>query len=285
MVDLHVHSTCSDGTFSPKELVDYAITKKLYAFALTDHDCVDGLDEVLSYAAGLENAPIIIPGVELSTEYMGKDVHIVGLFIDYKNPEFRGYLKDFLDSRDLRNRKMCDKLAAGTGMDISYDKLLEEFPNSVITRAHYAKYMLNHGYTKSMKECFERYVGDNCPYYIPREKVTPEQGIEMILKAGGLPILAHPILYHLSDSNLDILVSKLKAAGLVGIEAVYSTYSTAEERQIRELAAKYDLLVSGGSDFHGENKPGLDLAVGYGKLYVHDEVYENLLQEYKRRNK
>jgi len=276
LVDMHVHSTCSDGTYTPKELVDYAIEKGLTAFALTDHDCVDGLEEAISYAASMENGPIVVPGVELSTEYAGKDIHIVGLFLDYKNPAFLAYLKEFLDSREIRNQKMCDKLCKEAGMDISYEKLLAEFPNSVITRAHYAKYFLTHGYTKSMKEGFERYVGDNCPYYIPREKVTPEQGIEMILQAGGIPILAHPILYHFSDSHLDSLVERLTAAGLKGIEAVYSTYSTAEERQIRSLASKHGLLISGGSDFHGSNKPGLDLAVGYGKLYVDNEIYLNL---------
>ena len=129
---------------------------------------------------------------------------------------------------------------------------------------------------KSMKEAFDRYVGDHCPYFVPREKVLPCQAVELILAAGGIPVLAHPILYHMSEERLEKLVKELKETGLIGIEAIYSTYDAADERQIRGLASKYDLKISGGSDFHGSNKPGLDLAVGYGKLYVHDSVWNDL---------
>ncbi len=304
MIDLHVHSNRSDGTYSPKELVDYAIQKGLTAFALTDHDTVDGLQEALSYAASLrmnhedsdsENSimstgtehtvvPEIVPGIELSTEYQGRDVHILGLYIDYENKEFKKYLQDFVDSRTARNQKMC-ALLQGAGIDISYEALLAAFPDAVITRAHYAKYMLTHGYIKSMKEAFDRYIGDNCPYYIPREKVTPAQAVELILNAGGIPVLAHPTLYRLGHKALDSLVAELKAVGLMGIEAVYSTYTTGEERQIRTLAAKYNLLISGGSDFHGNNKPGLDLGIGYGKLYVDDSVLCNIREIHAKTDK
>lgn len=271
MIDLHVHSTCSDGTLSPTELVDYAIQKGLSAFALTDHDCVEGLDTILSYAKSLPNAPEIIPGIELSTDENGQEVHMVGLFIDHHNPEFNQYLQEFIASRTTRNKKMCHLLQEH-GMNITYEELEAEFPGAVLTRAHYAKLLLKHGYVKSIKEAFERFLGDHCPCYVSREKITPVMAIDLIKKAGGLAILAHPILYHMSDARLDTLVQKLKEAGLTGIEAIYSTYSPAEERQIRKLAAKYDLLLSGGSDFHGENKPGLDLGTGYGKLYVPEEI-------------
>lgn len=271
MIDLHVHSTCSDGTLSPTELVDYAIQKGLSAFALTDHDCVEGLDTILSYAKSLPNAPEIIPGIELSTDENGQEVHMVGLFIDHHNPEFNQYLQEFIASRTTRNKKMCHLLQEH-GMNITYEELEAEFPGAVLTRAHYAKLLLKHGYVKSIKEAFERFLGDHCPCYVSREKITPVMAIDLIKKAGGLAILAHPILYHMSDARLDALVQKLKEAGLTGIEAIYSTYSPAEERQIRKLSTKYDLLLSGGSDFHGENKPGLDLGTGYGKLYVPEEV-------------
>lgn len=271
MIDLHVHSTCSDGTLSPTELVDYAIQKGLSAFALTDHDCVEGLDTILSYAKSLPNAPEIIPGIELSTDENGQEVHMVGLFIDHHNPEFNQYLQEFIASRTTRNKKMC-LLLQEHGMNITYEELEAEFPGAVLTRAHYAKLLLKHGYVKSIKEAFERFLGDHCPCYVSREKITPVMAIDLIRKAGGLAILAHPILYHMSDARLDALVQKLKEAGLTGIEAIYSTYSPAEERQIRKLSTKYDLLLSGGSDFHGENKPGLDLGTGYGKLYVPEEV-------------
>lgn len=283
-VDLHVHSNRSDGTFPPARLVDYAMEKGLAAFALTDHDTVDGLEEAIQYARQLrstlppqeaEQVPEVIPGIEFSTEYQGKDVHILGLYIDYHNEHFQKYLQDFVASRVNRNRKMC-ALLQEAGIDISYEALLAEFPDAVITRAHYAKFLLNHNYIQSMREAFDRYIGDHCPYYVPREKVSPEQAVKLILQAEGIPVLAHPVLYHMSDERLETLVAQLKDAGLKGIEAIYSTYNTAEERQIRRLAEAYHLTVSGGSDFHGDNKPGLDLAIGYGKLFVPYSVLEAL---------
>lgn len=291
MVDLHVHSNRSDGTFTPAQLVDYAQQKGLSAFALTDHDTVDGLDEAVCRAAEIRlrppelspaaPVPEVIPGIELSSEYQGKDIHVVGLYIDRHNARFQEYLRGFVASRDIRNQKMC-ALLQEAGIDISYEKLRETFPNSVITRAHYAKYMLTYGYIGSMAEAFDRYVGDHCPCYVPREKVTPAQAVALILEADGVPVLAHPILYRMSDARLDTLVGELKDAGLMGIEALYSTYHPCDERQIRGLAKKYDLLISGGSDFHGINKPGLDLGTGYGQLIVSDEILSDIRKAHSK---
>lgn len=282
-IDLHVHSTRSDGTYSPKELVDYALQKGLAAFALTDHDSIDGLDEAINYANTLRqinpDAPEVIPGIEFSTEYQGKDVHIVGLFIDYKAPDFQKYLVDFVNSRTLRNQKMCSLLQDGAGMDITYEKLTEAFPDCVITRAHYARYMMSKGYVKSIPEAFDRYIGDHAPYYIPREKVTPAQAIKLILSVGGIPVLAHPLLYGMGKTRLDALVAELKDVGLIALEAIYSTYTAGEEREMRALAQKYNLCISGGSDFHGDNKPKLDLGTGYGSLYVPCEILSKLLDK------
>jgi len=288
MIDLHVHSTRSDGTYTPTELVDYAIEKGLTAFALTDHDTIDGLTEAITYADKLRNrqsigtdsdaqaipaarVPEVIPGIEFSTEYHGKDVHILGLYIDYHNRSFTQNLQDFVDSRVTRNEKMC-RLLQEHGISVSYEALLAEFPDAVITRAHYARYLISRGYVKSISEAFDRYVGDYASCYVPREKVTPIQAVKLILEAGGIPILAHPILYRMSDAHLNQLTAELTEAGLMGIEAIYSTYKPTEERQIRALADKYGLHLSGGSDFHGSNKPGLDLGTGYGKLYIPDDI-------------
>lgn len=279
-VDLHVHSTKSDGTYTPAELVAYAIEKGLSAFALTDHDTTAGLAEAFLAAKG--KAIEVIPGIEFSTEYEGKDVHILGLDIQYEEPHFKEQLIAFQNSRIVRNEKMCERLKEA-GIDISYEALLTAFPGSVITRAHYAKYLLSHGYTKSIKETFDRYIGDNCPYFVPREKVTPVQAVQLILQAGGIPILAHPPLYRMGKDRLDLLVSRLAEAGLIGIEAVYSTYAPSDERDMKRLAKKYNLCISGGSDFHGTTKPGLDLAVGYGKLFIPEEILINLRQ-YKSMN-
>ncbi len=308
-VDLHVHSNRSDGSFTPTQLVDYACEKGLAAFALTDHDTIDGLEEAERYAdmlrrdragdaAGVEGqnaapwakrlindsgaaVPEVIPGIEFSTEYQGHDIHVLGLYIDYHNSAFVQKLRDFVDSRTLRNRKMC-RLLTEAGLPVAYEALLAEFPDAVITRAHYAKYMLNHGYVKSMSDAFDRYIGDHCPCFVPREKVTPVDAVQLILSAGGIPILAHPVLYHMSDEDLDTLTVLLAEAGLVALEAIYSTYTAFDERKMRALARKYHLLVSGGSDFHGANKPGLDLGTGYGSLYVPYSVLRDIKEVIKK---
>lgn len=285
MVDLHVHSTCSDGTFTPTELVEYALTHRISAFALTDHDTTAGLSEAISYAEALsgtvseknpEGASVeVIPGIELSSEYNGKDIHIVGLFIDENSKAFKEHVASFLASRETRNHKMCEKLAE-YGFDVSYEDLLAYFPDSVITRAHYAKYMMEKGYVKSLKEAFERYLGDHAPCFVPREKISPEQAVSLILSAGGIPVLAHPTLYHMGDEALETLVARLKDAGLLAIEGIYSTYTPSDTRKIQSIAKKFGLAISGGSDFHGENKPGLSFGTGYGRLYIHEDVLASL---------
>ena len=273
-VDLHTHSNKSDGSYSPTELVDYAIAKGLSAVALTDHDTTDGLEEAVAHAETLTRtgkpSVEVIPGIEFSTKHEDKDVHVVGLYIAYDAPDFRAKLQEFVDSRTNRNIKMCRNLQEA-GIDITYDKLIERNPDAVITRAHYASYLFEDGYVKSRQEAFAKYLGDHTKYFVPREKVTPEKAVELILRVGGVPILAHPPLYHMGKERLDRLVSVLKDVGLMGIEALYSTYTNQDERDMMRLADKYDLLPSGGSDFHGANKPNLDLGVGYGKLFVPED--------------
>lgn len=274
-IDLHTHTCKSDGSYTPTELVDYAIEKNLSAVAITDHDSIEGLDEAVAHAAALKERGLpsveVIPGIEFSTKYEKQDVHIVGLYISYDGQAFQDALGGFVDSRINRNRKMCANLQ-GAGIDITYEKLLAMYPDAVITRAHYASYLLENGYVKSRQDAFARYLGDHTKYFVPREKVTPSQAVELIVKAGGVPILAHPPLYHMGNDRLDALVSFLKADGLMGIEVFYSTYSNQDVRDMQRLADKYELLVSGGSDFHGANKPGLDLGCGYGRLFVPEEA-------------
>lgn len=276
-IDLHVHSTFSDGTLTPSQLVSLAVKSNLEAFALTDHDTTDGIPEALEEAKKYDLE--VIPGIEFSTEYGGKDIHILGYYINPYDEEFIKTVHEFRDSREIRNRKMCAKLAE-MGIDIDYDSFIAEYPDSVITRAHYAKYMVNHGMIKYIDEAFEKYIGDNCPGFIPREKISPTQAVSLIIANGGIPVLAHPILYRLSDNDLETLVATLKKSGLKGIETIYSTYSQTDERLIRKLASKYKLLITGGSDFHGNNKPNLSLGCGRGDLYIPTKLLPPLKKAY-----
>lgn len=285
MIDLHVHSTKSDGTLTPTELVDLAIKKNITAFALTDHDTVAGLCEAESYVRKLRNeglkVPRFIPGIELSTEYDGKNVHIVGLFINYHCKEFTDYLENFISSRDERNKKMCEKLSSA-GILISYEELLTECKGSVITRAHFAKLIVKKGYAKSKNEVFDRYIGDSCPYYVPRDKITPEMAISLIEKAGGVSIFAHPMLCKVGKERFEGMLQSMVRAGLKGIEAYYTTNTLGEQNQTIRIAEKYNLLLSGGSDFHGANKVGIDMGVGHGNLYVPKDCLGPIMKQTKK---
>lgn len=278
-IDLHTHSTASDGTYTPTELLDYAKEKDLKAIALTDHDTVSGIAE--ARVAAKKNSIELIPGIELSTEYEGRDIHMLGLNIDTENYYFQTYLKEFKESRDLRNIKMIEGLQKE--FDISVEKLTKRYPGRVLTRAHIAEYLFSEGYVDSITDAFTKYIGDNAPYFIPREKITPFDAIRAIHESGGYAILAHPMIYHMKEKELERLARDLKKTGLDGIEAIYSTYRPYDEAFVRRLAKDLNLSITGGSDFHGKIKPDLDLGSGYGRLRVPYTVLENLLS--KRINK
>lgn len=274
LIDLHVHSTYSDGTLTPYELAKLAKDTGLTAFALTDHDTVDGIPDALSACQEFEIE--LIPGIEFSTEYQGKDIHIVGLELDWKSPRFLSEVHLFQDSRNIRNRKMIAKLHDLGNIDISWEQMEAAFGKAIWTRAHFARYLKDHGYVKEMKEAFSRYIGDDCPYFVPREKVSPAQAVRLIRSTGGIPILAHPLLYHLTEEELLTLIEELKSAGLLGIEALYSTHTPEEESFVLRLARRQGLLISGGSDFHGSNKPSISLGTGRGNLRIPYELLEKL---------
>lgn len=272
-IDLHVHSSCSDGTFAPAELVSIASQKNLSAFALTDHDTVRGLPDAIKAAEPLDIE--VIPGIELSTAYHGKDIHILGLYMDYENSYFKNQLKFFQDSRDERNKKMITLLKE-KNIDISFEQMKNSFGTAIWTRAHFARFLLDNGYIRSMNEAFDRYIGDHGPCFVPREKVAPAQAIRLLRDTAGIPILAHPLLYKLSPDALTLMTKELIAAGLLGIEAVYSGNTGNDEDRMKELAAKFNLKISGGSDFHGSNKPQISLGTGKGNLSIPYSILTDL---------
>ena len=272
-VDLHTHSLASDGSLSPAQVVAEAKAEGLSAVALTDHDTMAGISEAVEAAknSGIE----CIPGIELSTTWNSTDVHIVGLDIDWKNTYFQKTLSEFQASRELRNEKMITRLQK-EGIPITAELMEKDFPDSVWTRAHFARFLFDHKYVGSMKEAFDRYLGNHAKCYVPREKVTPFQAIQLIHEGGGKAIFAHPILSGLSKERLESLINELSQNGLDGIETLYVSYTPADELFTKQLAKRYGLKQSGGSDFHGSNKPHIDLGCGKGNLKILYEILEQL---------
>ena len=258
-IDLHVHSNCSDGTCTPEELVDLAAGQGLVAFALTDHDTVDGVERAMN--AAKDRHIQVIPGVELSCEYTisptrKKEIHILGYNLDWNQPELCETLDAVAKERDDRNRKMCENLNHA-GYPIDYDSLVERFGNTILTRAHFARFLLEKGAIPSIDSAFKKILAQDGPYFVMRKYLTPEKGIELIKKAGGIPVLAHPLLYKMSVTELHDLLTELKGYGLRGIEAMYSRNRGNDEAFVRKLASEYDLFITSGTDFHGANKPDL----------------------------
>ena len=274
-IDLHTHSNASDGTCTPTEVVQRAAQKGLRAMALTDHDTVSGVEEAMNATTALSLPIQVIPGTELSVAYKKQDIHIVGLFVDHRNKAFQDMTQLLIRRRLERNEEMIRRFNTN-GIPVTYEELTQGNPNAVITRAHFARYLVEHQIVKIPNEAFKKYLDPGCPYFIPREYIQPEDGIEIIRKAGGVPILAHPLHYKLPQKELEALIVRLKDAGLMGIEVKYSNHTLQDEYYADQLASRFHLLASGGSDFHGANKPAIDIGTGRGNLAVPYEYLEHL---------
>lgn len=279
-IDLHVHSTCSDGTLTPEELVLRGIRNDLVAFALTDHDTVDGVGRAIQKAEELENHIQVISGVELSCQYpvtpeKNVEIHILGYNINHKDETLVSTLKNVATERDNRNRKMCENLH-NAGYPITYKELTDKFGGMIITRAHFAKLLLENGGVPSMDAAFKTCLAIDSPYFVNRKYLTPKAAIELIKNAGGIPVLAHPLLYKLSVSEIRKMLDILKGYGIRGIEALYSRNHGTDEAFVRKLANEHELFITGGSDFHGDNKPDIEMGTGTGNLRVPVLLLENL---------
>ena len=265
LIDLHVHSTASDGSLTPTEVVNRAAGLGLTAMALTDHDTVSGIDEALKAAKDLDME--VIPGIEVSCIYKEKEIHILGLYIDHTNPELLSFLKEASRKRYDRNMEM---LAAFNkdGFEITVEDLHCGNPKTVITRAHFARALLKRGYVSSVDQAFRKYLNPDRPYYRSRELISPEEVLNALQAAGGFPVLAHPLQYKLGWAGTEELVSMLKEHGLCGLECFHSSNNQDESGKLRKLAKKYSLAPTGGSDFHGAAKPDIEIGSGRGGLRV-----------------
>lgn len=244
-VDLHIHTTASDGRLTPEEVVRIAAKQGLSVIAITDHDSLAGIETALLAAESVPSLRVI-PGLEINTDTPNAEVHILGYFIDYRNKGLKQTLERLRNSRETRARKIVAKLGE-LGIDVAWHRVLELSGDGSIGRPHIAQAMFERGYIPSFQEAFIKYIGRQGPAYVERERLSPQEAVELVVKAGGLPVLAHPA----NIDDLEELLVELKEAGLVGLEAYYNGYQRKIIDRLVNLATKHGLITSGGSDFHG----------------------------------
>jgi len=270
-IDLHAHTLYSDGTLTPSALVALAKEKELTAIAITDHDTLDGNAEGL--AAGAQVGIEVIPGIEISAKYEPFSLHLLGYYIDSAQSELAAHIARLQDARNERNPKIIKKLQK-MGVDIYLEEVIAQTPSRIISRMHIAKTLVAGGWAHSLEEAFQKYLKDGGPAYVSKEILTPKEAIGLIAHAGGVPCLAHPWLleYNINKENLAEIIQDLVSVGLRGIEVFYgrgnaigNKYSYETQVQfLLDQAKQHQLKIVGGSDFHGANKPGLEL--GHAKV-------------------
>lgn len=273
-VDLHTHSTASDGSDPPERLVELAIRAGLSSLALTDHDTQDALPGAIAAAktAGLE----LIPGVELSLDFERGGMHLVVLWLPPGPGPLQDRLAELRSGRDTRNVEIVERLV-DAGLPVTIEEIEEEAGAGSVGRPHIAAVMVARGYVPDIKTAFDLWLGNGRPAYVGRARLDPEEAIGLARQSGGVPVLAHPHTLGITTApEMAEVLKRLVGAGLVGLEAIYPTYRRHEREGYSDLARRFDLVPSGGSDYHGSYKPGLSLGSGYGDLYVPDAVLEEL---------
>ena len=273
-IDLHTHTTASDGSFTPSQLVHHAKEKGLRALAVTDHDTIDGNKEALD--AGVREGLEVVPGIEISVDYSPGSMHMLGYFIDTESQRLQEKLALLQDSRSDRNPKIIEKLNA-LGLDITYDEVVQTSGGGQVGRPHIAQVLLKKGYTNTIQEAFDKYLGKGAPAYFDKFRLNAEDAIAMITDAGGVPVLAHPFtLKCTNQGELEELIKHLTGHGLQGIEVYYTEHNEKQISRYRLLAERNNLLLTGGSDFHGANMAGVELGTGRGSLQIPYILFENL---------
>ena len=272
-VDLHVHSTASDGSCPPEAVISLAVQAGLDAIALTDHDTVDGIPAAQNAAdaAGIR----LIPGIEVSSIYHGTEIHILGLFVTPSDPVLGRMLEEFRRIRDDRNRQMLSRLEQD-GMPLTRAQLTGSNPDTVITRAHVARAMVEAGYAPSLDQAYKRYLRYGGKYCPRKASPAPEEVVSALLSGGAFVSLAHPYQYNLGDGGIRTLVTQMKEMGMQGLEVYHSSHNQHASGKLQVLAKELGLLPTGGSDFHGANKPDISIGTGRGGLRVSSLLLDDI---------
>jgi hypothetical protein len=284
-IDLHIHSTASDGSLTPADIIDHAQKLNLAAIAITDHDSVDGSKEALQI--GIPPSLHFLPGVEISAAHPpffpgSGSFHILGYAIHLDNRDLNQALSKLQDARKNRNPEILKRLNK-LGFRISLEEVNQEVGEGQLGRPHIAYAMLKKGFVASINEAFDKYLGNAGPAYVDKDRIECEQAINIIRAAGGVPVLAHPALLNIeNDQKLDALLQNLVKIGLAGIEVYYPGHSPQQIRHYTELAENYGLLMTGGTDFHGFITPDTKMGSGDGDLFVPYTLYKELINANKR---
>jgi len=281
-IDLHIHSTASDGSLTPAEIINRAQRLNLAAIAITDHDSIYGSKEALQ--AGIPPSLKFLTGVEISAAHPpffpgSGSFHILGYCIRLDNQALNQALNRLREARKNRNPKIIKRLNE-LGLKISLEDVNPTIAHGQLGRPHIAQVMIKKGFVKSMDEAFDKFLGAGKPAYVDKNRIGCEETIKMIRDAGGVPVLAHPALLNINDDfQLEELIQNLIKIGMRGIEVYYPEHSPEQMQRYRELANKYNLLITGGTDFHGSITPKIEMGTGKGTLFIPYKLYEELAND------
>lgn len=264
LCDLHMHTTCSDGTDTPEELVAKAARRGLHTISITDHDTIAALAPALAAARMIPSAPRIVPGIELSTDHGPTGIHMLGYNVPVDSAEFDRELEEIVSLRDARNREMVDRINNELNLNLTLEEVASQSWGNVVARPHFARVLMQRGVVETMQEAFERFIGDGGPCYVDRDRFESIDAIRWLHRHGAYAVIAHPGLIRIKNPALTFedLVAELAAAGIDGIEAHYSLHTPTQTAQYLGLAQRHGLIATAGSDYHGRNK--LDIAMGSG---------------------
>jgi predicted metal-dependent phosphoesterase TrpH len=278
MIDLHCHSNCSDGTDRPETLPDLADQIGLKALALTDHDTLAGLDVFLDQQSRVSTC--LIPGIELSCQFLRQDLHVLGLFVNHRDPVFQKRIESLRLRRQKRNAQIFQNLNK-LKINVDLDSFIESEQLGILTRAHIAKMLTDTGHAATKADAFQKYIGEDGPAYAPFDYLSPEEAFKWVREAKGIPVIAHPGRFgRYAGGNFfwGRAMSALQSKGAVGIETYYTDHSETETEYFLALCRTLEMIPTGGSDYHGHNSPGCKLGFGRGSLNVPDQVIDELFR-------